>query len=75
MSRKDTVSKLYRENKKKADHLKKNAKQAKGNVRKKIPREPRGNKRQFFKYFNSKINVRPEITSMQNENGDLVDIQ
>ena len=40
---------------------------------KKIAREASGNKRQFFKYVNSKLTVRPEITSMQNENGDLVD--
>ena len=35
--------------------------------------EASGNKRQFFRYVNSKLTVRPEITSMQNENGELID--
>ena len=40
---------------------------------KKIAKEARGNKRQFFKYVNSKLTVRPEVSSMQNEHGELID--
>ena len=63
----------FREYKKEADLLKKNARQAKRAYEKKIAKEASGNKRQFFRYVNSKLTVRPEITSMQNEIGELVD--
>ena len=63
----------YREYKKEADLLKKNARQAKRMYEKKIAKEARGNKRQFFKYVNSKLTVRPEVSSMQNEHGELID--
>ena len=63
----------YREYKKEADILKKNARQAKRLYEKKIAKEARGNKRQFFRYVNSKLTVRPDITTMQNEMGELVD--
>ena len=63
----------YREYKKEADLLKKNARQAKRAYEKKIAKEASGNKRQFFRYVNSKLTVRPEITSMQNDIGELVD--
>ena len=63
----------YREYKKEADILKKNTRQAKRMYEKKIAKEARGNKRQFFRYVNSKLTVRPDINSMQNENGELTD--
>ena len=63
----------YREYKKEAELLKKNARQAKRAYEKKIAKEVRGNKRQFFRYVNSKLTVRPEITAMQNEAGELID--
>ena len=63
----------YREYKKEAELLKKNARQAKRAYEKKIAKEVRGNKRQFFRYVNSKLTVRPEITAMQNETGELID--
>ena len=63
----------YREYKKEADTLKKNARQAKRLYEKKIAKEARGNKRQFFRYVNSKLTVRPDISTMQNEMGELVD--
>ena len=63
----------YREYKKEADTLKKNTRQAKRIYEKKIAKEAKSNKRQFFRYVNSKLTVRPEITSMQNEIGGLVD--
>ena len=63
----------YREYKKEANSLKKDTRQAKRLYEKKIAKEASGNKRQFFRYVNSKLTVRPEITSMQNENGELID--
>ena len=63
----------YREYKKEADLLKKNTRQAKRLYEKKIAKEASGNKRQFFRYVNSKLTVRPEISSMQNESGELID--
>ena len=63
----------YREYKKEADTLKKNTRQAKRIYEKKIAKEAKSNKRQFFRYVNTKLTVRPEITSMQNEIGELVD--
>ena len=43
--------------------IKKSARQAKILYEKKIAKEARGNKRQFFRYVNSKLAVRPDITS------------
>ncbi|CAL4075383.1 unnamed protein product, partial [Meganyctiphanes norvegica] len=40
---------------------------------KKLSANVRQNKRAFFRYVNSKLTVRPEITEMQNVNGELVD--
>lgn len=52
----------YREYKKETDSLKKNTRQAKRLYEKKIVKEARGNKRQFFKYVISNLTVRSEIT-------------
>ena len=38
-----------------------------------MAREVRHNKRAFFRYVNSKLTVRPEISQMQNELGDIVE--
>ena len=53
--------------------MKKHARKTKRAYEKKIAKEARQNKRQFFRYVNSKLTVRPEISEMQNELGDLVD--
>ena len=53
--------------------MKKQARKTKRTYEKKIAKEARQNKRQFFRYVNSKLTVRPEISEMQNELGELVD--
>ena len=53
--------------------LKKKIRQAKRIYEKKLAKGVRQNKKAFFRYVNSKLTVRPEITEMQNENGVLVD--
>ena len=63
----------YREYKKEANKMKKEARKAKREYEKKLAREIRHNKRAFFRYVNSKLTVRPEISQMQNELGHLVD--
>ena len=63
----------YREYKKEANKMKKEARKAKREYEKKLAKEIRHNKRAFFRYVNSKLTVRPEISQMQNELGDLVD--
>ena len=63
----------YREYKKESNEMKKQARKAKREYEKKLAREIRHNKRAFFRYVNSKLTVRPEISQMQNELGDLVD--
>ena len=66
-------SQRYREYKKEANKMKKEARKAKREYEKKLAREIRHNKRAFFRYVNSKLTVRPEISQMQNELGHLVD--
>ena len=71
-----TESKSYakhQEARKEADAYKKNARQAKRLYEKRLAKGVRHNKKAFFRYVNSKLTVRPEITEMQNENGELVD--
>ena len=63
----------YREYKKEANRMKKEARKAKREYEKKLAREIRHNKRAFFRYVNSKLTVRPEISQMQNDLGHLVD--
>ena len=58
-----------------ADFYKKKARQAKRLYEKNLAKGVRHNKKAFFRYVNSKLTVRPEITEMQNENGDLVDFE
>ena len=63
----------YEEYKREANVLKKKIRQAKREYEKKLANGVRNNKRGFFKYVNSRLTVRPEITEMQNENGILMD--
>merc|ERR1712055_60947 len=63
----------HQEYKKRADHFKKKARQAKRLYEKRLAKGVRQNKKAFFRYVNSKLTVRPEITEIQNENGTLVD--
>ena len=63
----------YQEYKKEASLMKKQARKTKRTYEKKIAKEARQNKRQFIRYVNSKLTVRPEISEMQNELGELVD--
>ena len=57
----------------KAKLFKKKARQAKRLYEKRLAKGVRYNKRAFFRYVNSKLTVRPEITELQNENGELID--
>ena len=59
--------------KRKADLFKKKARQAKRLYEKRLAKGVRQNKKAFFRYVNSKLTVRPEITEIQNENGTLID--
>ena len=63
----------YMEYKKETNSMKKQTRMAKRLYEKKLAKEVRQNKRQFFRYVNSKLTVRPEISEMQNELGELVD--
>ena len=63
----------YEEYKRETRVLKKKIRQAKRIYEKKLAKGVRHNKKAFFRYVNSKLTVRPEITEMQNENGVLVD--
>ena len=71
-----TESKSYQRHqvyKRKADLFKKKARQAKRLYEKRLAKGVRHNKRAFFRYVNSKLTVRPEITEMKNEYGRLID--
>ena len=59
--------------KRKADLFKKKARQAKRLYEKRLAKGVRHNRRAFFRYVNSKLTVRPEITEMKNEDGSLID--
>ena len=63
----------YMDYKKETNILKKQSRMAKRVYEKKLAKEVRQNKRQFFRYVNSKLTVRPEISEMKNERGELVD--
>ena len=65
----------YREYKNRANRLKKNSRKTKRSYEKKLASEVRHNRRAFFRYVNSKLTVRPELTEVQNENGELVDTE
>ena len=57
-----------------ANLFKKQSRIAKRTFERKIARGARHNKRAFYRYVNSKLTVRPEIREIQNELGELVDI-
>ena len=64
----------YMEYKREANKLKKQTRKAKRIFEKRLAKGARHNKRSFFRYVNSKLTVRPEISEMQKENGELADI-
>ena len=61
---------MYR---KEANKLKKNTRKARRFYERKIAAESKTNKRAFFRYVNSKLTVRPEITAMKDKQGNLVE--
>ena len=61
---------LYR---KEANKLKKNTRKARRCYERKIAVDSKTNKRAFFRYVNSKLTVRPEITAMKDKQGNLVE--
>ena len=61
----------YREYKRETNVFKKQTRKAKRAYEKKLAKGIRNNKRAFFRYVNSKLTVRPEITEMKNELGEL----
>ena len=63
----------WREYRKEANKLKKNTRKARQRYEKKIAVESKTNKRAFFRYVNSKLTVRPEITAIKNKQGILVE--
>ena len=62
----------YREYKRETNKFKKLTRKAKRAYEKKLAKGIRHNKRTFFRYVNSKLTVRPEITEMKNELGELL---
>ena len=63
----------YREYRKNANYFKSIARKTKRAYERKLARDVRKNRRAFFRYVNSKLTVRPEMTEIQRENGELVD--
>ena len=61
---------LYR---KEANKLKKNTRKARKIYERKLTIESKTNKRAFFRYVNTKLTIRPEITAMKNKQGVLVE--
>ena len=59
----------YEEYRRETNVLKKKIRQAKRIYEKKLAKGVRHNKKAFYRYVNSKLTVRPEITEMLNENG------
>ena len=66
----NTRQQAYR---KEADVFKKQARRAKRIYEKRLSKGARHNKKAFFRYVNSKLTVRPEITEMLKGNGELAD--
>ncbi|CAL4067303.1 unnamed protein product, partial [Meganyctiphanes norvegica] len=64
----------YEEYKRETNKLKKQMRKAKRLYEKKLAKGVRYNKKAFYRYVNSKLTVRPEITEIQNENGTIVDV-
>ena len=63
----------YREYLKETRIFKKHSRKEQRLFERKIAREAKHNKRAFYRYVNSKLTVRPEITELQNELGQLID--
>ena len=63
----------YQEYKRETNGLKKQTRKAKRLFEKRLAKGARNNKKAFFRYANSKLTVRPEISEMQKENGVTVD--
>ena len=61
---------LYR---REANKLKKNTRKARKIYERKLTIESKTNKRAFFRYVNTKLTIRPEITAMKNKQGVLVE--
>ena len=61
---------LYR---KEANKLKKNTRKARRIYERKVALDSKSNKKAFFRYVNSKLTVRPEITALKNKQGSLVE--
>ena len=55
------------------DHLRKIIRKSRRLYEKRIAENARKNKRAFFKYVNSRLTVRPEITAMKTVNGEIVE--
>ena len=69
----NNTDRRWEEYKKERNRLRKNIRKARRNYERKIAKKARTNKRAFFKYVNSRLTVRPEITAMKNENGQLME--
>ena len=63
----------YLEYKRETNKLKKQTRKAKRIFEKNLAKGARNNKKSFFRYVNSKLTVRPEISQMQKTNGEMVD--
>ena len=63
----------WMEFRKEANKLKKKTRKARRKYEMKIAVESKTNKRAFFRYVNSKLTVRPEITAMKNKQGVLIE--
>ena len=63
----------WSEYKKERDKLRRNIRKARRLFEKNIAKNSGKNKRSFFKYVNSRLTVRPEITTIKNENGQQLE--
>ena len=61
----------WKDYKKESNKLRKNIRKARRLFERKIAKNAGKNKRSFFKYVNSRLTVRPEITAIKGENGQL----
>ena len=63
----------WRQYRTEANKLKNNTRKARRKYEKKIAADSKTNKRAFYRYVNTKLTVRPEITAMKNKQGVLVE--
>ena len=63
----------WSEYKKERNKLRKNIRKARRLFERKIAKNAGKNKRSFFKYVNSRLTVRPEITAIKGENGQQLE--